>query len=231
MEACGKNGSGSAAEFVAREAEVRRERGPQHAALWQNLTRFPSVASGWLHPAAPSASSTEIEATIFTKQRDLVGRKNRLVGRNYQCGSGGVRAVGGFGWEVKDVQLSSPSPSRGLLALVTNHTPEPPSPQQAKPALETETFGSLVWSRDETWVAYLAEPKREEKDSPSFWDVTPKADNGDAKDDKAAPNAILLIKASDLNAPTDVLATETPSTNVMDPLAAMPNDAATHVPN
>lgn len=208
MEACGRNGSGSAAEFVAREAEVRRERGAQHAALWQNLTRFPSVASGWLHPAAPSASSTEIEATIFTKQRDLVGRKNRLVGRSYQCGSGGggVRAVGGFGWEVKDVQLSSPSPSRGLLALVTNHTPEPPSPQQAKPALEIwegsslvqhiplqdchgavyadETFGSLVWSRDETRVAYLAEPKREEKDFPSFWDVTPKADNGDAKDDK-----------------------------------------------
>jgi hypothetical protein len=64
-----------------------------------------------------------------------VGRKNRLVGRSYQCG-GVVRAVGGFGWEVKDVQLSCPSPSRALLALVTNHTPEPPSPQQAKPALE-----------------------------------------------------------------------------------------------
>jgi hypothetical protein len=49
-----------------------------------------------------------------------------------------------------------------------------------------------VWSRDETRVAYLAEPKREEKDFPSFWDVTPKADNGDAKDDKALTPITLL---------------------------------------
>jgi hypothetical protein len=52
-----------AAEFASREAEVRRERGAKHAALWQSLVRFPAVASGWLHPA-PSSSS-EIEATIF----------------------------------------------------------------------------------------------------------------------------------------------------------------------
>jgi len=219
-------------QFFEREADVRRERGKRYAELWQDLARLPTFLGGYMRAGQPheqqqqeqgsssssSSSSSNIEdlleATIHVRQRDLVGRKRRTVGRTYECRLTEapvprVRAVGSsFGWEVKDVLLQRPSPSRARLALITNHTPEPPAPQQAKLALEVwedaglalhlplhechgaicdEPFGTMAWSHDEKRLAYLAEAKREEKDYPSFWDVSPKDEpkNCSKKEDDA----------------------------------------------
>lgn len=52
----------------------------------------------------------------------------------------------------------------------------------------TETFGSMAWSHDEKSLAYVAEAKKEEKDFPSFWDVTPKEDPNKADEGPVVPS-------------------------------------------
>lgn len=51
-------------QFVAKEAELRKERGAQHAALWQDLSRFPSVGGGFLRA---SSQADLIEATVYVR--------------------------------------------------------------------------------------------------------------------------------------------------------------------